>query len=136
MFLGPVSPILRMVSNYMRKTTQRSWTEQDTKRAIEVNKVSSIFTASPTMVSRWVHYTNITTNLQIRNNSVRFQVLTAANMMFRAVLGRFILIFTLEMERELGEEAKYLDDLFYSLTRESLIELAFKFAEKWNSTSI
>jgi hypothetical protein len=34
------------------------------------------------------------------------------------------------MEREFSEHAKYLDDLFYRLTRESLTELAFKFAEK------
>jgi hypothetical protein len=40
------------------------------------------------------------------------------------------------MERELAEHAKYLDDLFYGLARESLTELTFKFAEKWNSTSI
>jgi hypothetical protein len=34
------------------------------------------------------------------------------------------------MERELAEHAKYLDDLFCGLTRESLTELAFRFADK------
>jgi hypothetical protein len=67
MFLGSVLPILQMVSNYKRKTTQGSWTEQDMKRA----NYLQFLLLHGSMVSHWVHYTDISKNLQIRNKNNR-----------------------------------------------------------------
>jgi hypothetical protein len=106
MFLGSVLPILQMVSNYKRKTTQGSWTEQDMKKAIEESKLSSISAASR---KYGIPLGTLLRHIQKSSNNKQ--------------LGRFRPTFTQEMERELAEQAKYLDDLFYGLTRESLTEV-------------
>lgn len=103
-----------MVYKYIRKTNQGSWSEDNLKQAIQSiqDKTLSITGASKTY---GIPFATLYRHFHKGNTKKK--------------LGRFTPVFTSDQESELVSYLKYMDSLFYGLTRSEFLTLAYDYAE-------
>lgn len=103
-----------MVNKYKRKTSQASWDEDVMAKAINDIK------------EKRGSVNSIATKYNIPRTTLRRHLKSGTS---KKKLGRFTTVFTLEQEEELLEYVFHMDQLFFGLSKEEFLQLAFQYAE-------